>query len=346
VLTHGFVLDEDGRKMSKSLGNVIAPQDIVAKDGADILRLWVLGLDYREDQPLSPEILARTSDAYRKIRNTARYLLSNLFDFDPARDSVPDGSLRPLDRWAAARTAELERKVRASFEAYEFHMGVRAIHDFCVVSMSSFYLDVLKDRLYASAAGSPGRRSAQTVLYRIGRLLAVLAATVLPFTAEEIYEVLPGKREESVHLERFLPRSDGEGLLSREESEAWERLLRLREEATKILEENRKQRVIGSSLEAALDFSSDPRLDRDREAAGWGPDFADFFIVSEVALAAAGEDPASVPSAAYPGLSIRFRKAEGSKCARCWKIAREAADGGLCDRCRRVLAEIGAGVAS
>ncbi len=342
VITHGFVVDGQGRKMSKSLGNVIAPQDIVAKDGADILRLWVLGQDYREDQPLSPEILARNSDAYRKIRNTARYLLSNLFDFDPERDSLPDASLRPLDQWAAARAAELERRVRASFDAFEFHMGVRAIHDFCVVSMSSFYLDVLKDRLYASAAASPERRSAQTALYRIGRLLAILTATVLPFTAEEIYETLPGKREESVHLERFGRwETEAGGLLSPEAEEAWGRLLKLREEATKILEDKRKERVIGSSLEAALDFSPDPGLDRDREAAGWGSDFADFFIVSEVAPMTAGEDSSAVPSAAYPGVSIRFRKAEGSKCARCWKIAREAADGGLCDRCRRVLSEMG-----
>ena len=337
VITHGFVVDGQGRKMSKSLGNVIAPQDIVAKDGADILRLWVLGLDYREDQPLSPEILARTSDAYRKIRNTARYLLSNLFDFDPARDSVPDARLRPLDRWAVSRAAELERKVRAAFEAFEFHLGVRAIHDFCVVSMSSFYLDVLKDRLYASAASSPERRSAQTALFRIGRLLSMLIATVLPFTADEVYGALPGKREESVHLERFPPRGDAEDLLSREEHEAWERLLRLREEATKILEDNRKQRVIGSSLEAALDFSASPDLDRDRAAAGWGGDFADFFIVSEVGAIPPAES-AGFPSAAYPGLSIRFRRAAGAKCARCWKIAPEASETGLCSRCRRVLA--------
>ncbi|HWC65447.1 MAG TPA: isoleucine--tRNA ligase, partial [Thermoanaerobaculia bacterium] len=221
VITHGFVVDGQGRKMSKSLGNDIAPQDVVGKDGADVLRLWILGLDYREDQPLSAEILARTSDAYRKIRNTGRYLLSNLFDFDPARDAVADAALLPIDRWAAARAADLERKVRGAFEAFEFHAGVRAVHDFCVVSMSAFYLDVLKDRLYASAADSPERRSAQTALYRIGRLLAMLVATVLPFTADEIYEALPGKREESVHLERFGP-MDAEPLPEPVER-AWER---------------------------------------------------------------------------------------------------------------------------
>ncbi len=340
VLTHGFVVDGAGKKMSKSLGNVIAPQDLVAKDGADIVRLWVLGLDYREEQPLSPEIISRTSDTYRKIRNTARYLLSNLSDFDPDRDSVPAGGLMPLDRWALGRTERLNGIVREAYERYEFHSAVHAIHHFCVVEMSAFYLDVLKDRLYASGAGSPERRSAQTVLFRAASTLSRLLAPILTFTAEEIHQSLPGKREESVHLERFPPRSDGEGLLSRDEEAAWDRLLRLREEATKILEENRKQRVIGSSLEAALEFSAIPDLDRDRAATGWADSFADFFIVSEVGSLAEGAESTSA-SSAYPGLFIRFRKAAGAKCARCWKIAPEAADGGLCDRCRRVLAAMG-----
>ncbi|HET9795075.1 MAG TPA: isoleucine--tRNA ligase [Thermoanaerobaculia bacterium] len=333
VITHGFVVDGQGRKMSKSLGNVITSHEIVAKEGADVLRLWVLGLDYREDQPLSPEIVARTSDVYRKIRNTARYLLSNLFDFDPERDAVADSALLPFDRWAVARAVELERRVRAAFEAFEFHAGVRAIHDFCVVSMSSLYLDVLKDRLYASAAASPERRSAQNALYRIGRRLATLTATILPFTAEEIYEALPGKREQSVHLERFA-RMDAEPLPEPVER-AWERLLSLREEVTKVLEDRRKQRVIGSSLEAALTFSVDPALAEDRRRTGWeGLPFADFFIVSDLDEAAA---PLEIASAAYPGLTFAFRRAAGRKCARCWKVRPEVPEGGVCERCRSVL---------
>jgi len=338
VITHGFVVDGAGRKMSKSLGNVIAPQDIVARDGADVLRLWVLGLDYREDQPLSPEIIARTSDAYRKIRNTARYLLSNLDDFDPARDTVESAALLPLDRWALARVAELDARARASYSAFEFHAAVRAINDFCVVSMSAFYLDVLKDRLYASGKASVERRSAQTALYRISRRLALLVAPVLPFTAEEIYGALPGKREESVHLERF-GRMDAE-TLPEQLRESWDRLLSLREEVTKVLEARRQERVIGASLEAALTLSADAALADDRRATGWdGPAFADFFIVSDV-----DESPETleIASEAYPGLTFRFRKAAGRKCARCWRIRPEVPEGGVCDRCRSVLGEAAA----
>jgi isoleucyl-tRNA synthetase len=333
VLTHGFVVDGAGRKMSKSQGNVIAPQDIVAKDGADVLRLWVLGLDYREDQPLSPEIIARTSDAYRKIRNTARYLLSNLFDFEPERHTAPPDRLLPLDRWALARATELETKVRAAFAAYEFHLAARAIHDFCIVSMSAFYLDVLKDRLYASAADSLERRSAQTVLHRIARTLSVLIAPLLSFTAEEIYRELPGKREESVHLERF---GTMDAAFPDEPADrAWERLLSLREEVTKILESQRKERAIGSSLEAALTFSPHTQLAADRRATGWeGAAFGDFFIVSDVDESS---DASGIGSETYPGLTFRFRKAPGGKCARCWKIKPEAIEGGLCDRCRFVV---------
>ena len=338
VITHGFVVDGQGRKMSKSLGNVIAPQDIVARDGADVLRLWVLGLDFREDQPLSAEILARTSDAYRKIRNTGRYVLSNLFDFDPARDAVPPARLLPIDRWAAAQVAALEERVRAAYGAYEFHGAARAIHDFCVVSMSAFYLDVLKDRLYASGAASVERRSAQTVLHRIGRALAILAAPILPFTAEEIYEALPGKREESVHLERF-GRMDAE-TLPEPLRESWDRLLSLREEVTRLLEARRQERVIGASLEAALTFSTDARLASDRSATGWdGPEFADFFIVSDVDES---PDAMEIASETYPGLTFRFRKAAGRKCARCWRIRPEVPEGGVCDRCRSVLGEAAA----
>jgi isoleucyl-tRNA synthetase len=338
VLTHGFVVDGAGKKMSKSLGNVIAPQDLVAKDGADIVRLWVLGIDYREDQPLSPEIIARTSDAYRKIRNTARYCLSNLFDFDPGENLVPDGELLPLDRWALSRIEELCRKVRAAFERYEFHSAVHALHHYCVVEMSSFYLDVLKDRLYASAPDSALRRSAQTVLYRAARVVACLAAPIISFTAEEIYEALPGKREESVHLERFS--SLGGASLSEPDEKAWDRLLALREEATKILEEKRQERVIGSSLEAALSLSPAPALAADRARTGFdGNAFADFFIVS--AIDDSGAADSGFESAAYPGLRIHFRKAAGAKCARCWKYAAEAAEGGLCARCSAVLEQLG-----
>lgn len=334
VLTHGFFVDASGEKMSKSKGNVTSPQEVVAAEGADILRLWILSLDLRDDNSLSREILAGASEAYRKIRNTARYVLSNLFDFDPGH-FVAENALLPLDRWALDRTRELEKTVRQAFDQYEFYAAVRALHQYCVVEMSAFYFDVLKDRLYASAASSPARRSAQTVLHRLGLTLCRLMAPLLPFTAEEIYQELPGQREESVHLERF-PAVEG-GNLTQKEQGAWNRLLALRTEAMEILEEQRRQRVIGSPLEAALLFSLNPQLDDDRTAAGLsGPPFADFFIVSQVEVEEA--PPAQGRhSTAYPGLVIGFRKAAGVKCERCWKYAPEAAGDGLCSRCQEVV---------
>lgn len=338
VLTHGFVVDGAGKKMSKSLGNVIAPQDVVAKEGADILRLWVLGLDFRDDNPLSPEIIARTSDAYRKIRNTARYLLANLYDFLPGRDGRPLEDLLPIDLWALSRVRELDALVRRAYGAYEFHAATHALHHFCVVHMSAFYLDVCKDRLYTEGADSRERRAAQTVFHEIALALCRLAAPVLPFTAEEIYQELPEKREESVHLERFSSRD--EKLLEDDVEQAWERLRRLREEVTKLLEEKRQERVIGASLEAAVAFGRHPDLQSDREKTGLDDSsFADLFIVSGTRI----EDSLSEgqPSEAYPGLYLKFMRADGSKCLRCWRYALEASSGGLCTRCRGVLARPG-----
>jgi len=296
----------------------------------------VLGLDSGADNPLSPEIIERTSEAYRKIRNTARYLLSNLYDFDPARDAQPREKLIPLDLWALARLHDLDESARNAFQNFEFHAAVKALHQFCVVEMSAFYLDVLKDRLYTSGATSALRRSAQTALYEIAAVLCRLAAPILPFTAEEIYRQLPGQREESVHLERFGPRRGA--VLEESTEKAWNRLLRLREEVTKLLEEKRQAREIGASLEAAIAFSSDDALEEDRSKTGLaGPTLADLFIVSAVRD---GEKPGEgLPSAIYPGLYLKFMRAEGAKCERCWKYAPEAANGGLCGRCQAVLAE-------
>src|SRR5262249_17641798 len=203
VITHGFFQDVSGCKMSKSLGNVIEPQELIRRYGADILRLWVFSLDYRDDTPISEEILARCAEGYRKIRNTARYLLSNLYDFDPASDSVAPERLLPLDRWALSETRAVLARVREAYETYQFHVIYHQLVTFSATTLSAFYLDILKDRIYASAAGSTERRSAQTAMYRIARALTAAAAPILPFTAEEIWSALPGKKEESVHLARF-----------------------------------------------------------------------------------------------------------------------------------------------
>src|SRR5688572_15499705 len=342
VITHGFALDVEARKMSKSLGNAVEPRAILGKYGADILRLWVTSLDYRDDDPISDEILARCAEAYRKVRNTARYLISNLYDFEPASHSVAPAELLPLDRWAVREAQRLAARVLDAYRSYEFHVVYHALVNFSATTLSAFYLDVLKDRLYASPADSPERRSAQTALHRIARSLATLVAPILPFTAEEIWGALPGAKEQSVHLARF------DGLDDFPDQAlpdlAWDRLMKLREEASALLEEARREKVIGSSLEGAIALSEHADLEADRAATGaTGAGLADILIVSETITAASG--PGWSESRAYPGLALKFEKARGRRCDRCWKVTPEAEADGLCERCRRALALAGASTA-
>jgi isoleucyl-tRNA synthetase len=339
VVTHGFVVDGAGRKMSKSLGNVIAPQDLIKRYGADILRLWVASVDYRDDDPISEEILTRCAEAYRKMRNTARYLLSNLYDFPPA-EAMPYEELHPLDRRVLRQTRKVARRVAEAYEAYEFHVVYHALLGFCTTTLSAFYLDVLKDRLYASPAASRERRSAQTALHRIARALSTLLAPVLPFTAEEIWEGLPPPKEQSVHLERFEALED----LPEDSSSdpAWDRLMKLRDEVAVILEEARREKIIGSSLEGAIRIGGAEALAGDLEATGLGPDgLADFFIVSGLSLNGPPEAAARA-SAVYEGVTLAFSRAPGRRCDRCWKVTPEADADGLCERCRRALGEAAA----
>jgi len=201
VLTHGFVVDGQGYKMSKSLGNVIAPGEIIRRYGAEILRLWVSAEDYRDDIRISPDILKRLSEAYRRIRNTCRFILGNLYDFDRAANAVPPGQLEELDRFALHQLQDLVRRVRNAYDRFEFHRVYHSIHNYCVVDLSAFYLDILKDRLYTSTADGRARRSAQTVLHEILSVLLRLMAPILSFTSEEAWEHLPGHTGESVHME-------------------------------------------------------------------------------------------------------------------------------------------------
>jgi isoleucyl-tRNA synthetase len=278
--------------------------------------------------------VARCAEAYRKIRNTARYLLSNLYDFDPAGDSLALAELLPLDRRALSETRRAAQRIVEAYERFEFHAVYHTLVNLCGTTLSAFYLDILKDRLYASAPASRLRRSAQTALWRIARVIATLSATVIPFTAEEVWEALPGKKEESVHLARFESLDDVSADSGADE--AWERLTRLREEVAAVLEEARRDKTIGSSLEGAIALQGSEALERDRAATGTeGAGLADLFIVSEVLATPAGEEGRR--SAAYPEVRIRFEKARGSKCDRCWKITPEADATGLCERCRDVL---------
>jgi isoleucyl-tRNA synthetase len=344
VLTHGFTVDGNGKKMSKSKGNVIAPQKVIDSYGAEILRLWVSASDYTEDVRISDEILKRLSEAYRRIRNTARYILGNLHDFDPDKDALPYEQLAELDRWALHRFQGLNRKVRQAYADNEFHMIYHNLHNFCAVDMSAFYLDVLKDRLYTSKPGGQQRRSAQTAIYEILSGMTRLMAPVLSFTAEEAWSYLPGaNKEQSVHMALF-PEFK-EQWVDEELAGRWDKILAVRAEAAKVLEKLRADRVIGHSLDARVDLYADhakaPELYE--LLTGYKPELATIFIVSEVIL---HKDLDNLPGGAYaseavPGLHVAASPAGGVKCERCWCIKKDVGASPnhptLCARCSGVL---------
>ncbi|MGZ4809398.1 MAG: isoleucine--tRNA ligase, partial [Thermoanaerobaculia bacterium] len=335
VVTCGFVVDEKGRKMSKSLGNVVSPQDVIKQSGADILRLWVSMIDYQNDMAIGPEIMSRISEAYRKIRNTARYLLANLSDFDPATDSVPIDQLLDVDRWALDRAARAFERCRQAYDDYEFHVVYHRIVDLCTVDLSATYIDLSKDNIYIEAPASRTRRSAQTAMYQIVRGMVSVLAPILSFTSEEIYEALPGAREKSVHLTEF-PKLAA-AILPDATLNAWERILQLREEVNKIIEPARKEKQIGQSLEADItvygDFSPEAIL---------GPvnvDLSKVFIVSHVEFKPLSElagDRFEIPGVGPGG--VRMSRARGKKCGRCWNYREEVQhEGGLCARCQGIV---------
>ena len=336
VLTHGFVVDGAGKKMSKSQGNVIAPEEVIKKFGAEILRLWVAAQDYRDDIRISQVILQRLSDAYRRIRNTARYILGNLHEFDPATDSVPDGELLEIDRWALSRLEGLVGRVERAYEEYEFHILYHAVHNFCSVDMSAFYLDVLKDRLYTAPKKSAARRSAQTAMYRILDALTRLIAPVLSFTADEIWRCLPGERAESVHLAGF-PRFET-SLLDAELEARYEKLLAIRSDVSKALELARNDKRIGHSLDARVLLAAPAGPWRELLET-YRDELATLFIVSQVELAEAL--PEAVEGEEVDGLRVRVEKALGEKCARCWNYATTIGESDehptVCRRCRAAL---------
>ncbi|MDT8441638.1 MAG: isoleucine--tRNA ligase [Desulfuromonadales bacterium] len=337
VLTHGFVLDEKGRPMSKSVGNVVAPEKVIQQYGAEILRLWVATQDYRNDTRVGDAILKQVSEAYRRIRNTARYILGNLHDFDPVTASVADGDLLEIDRWALSRLETLVSRVRKAYDAYEFHVLYHAVHNFCTVDMSAFYLDVLKDRLYTARADSRQRRSAQTAIYRILDALTRLMAPVLSFTAEEIWGYLPGEREESVHLAGF-PRFEA-SLVDAALEAKYARLLDLRGDVAKVLEAARTAKLIGASLDAKVVLCA-PAGDLRDLLAEQAEQLAALFIVSQVELVDSLTEATAGDS--FPELRIAVSKADGDKCSRCWNYAtsvgRDAAHPQVCHRCLPALA--------
>ncbi len=350
VLTHGYVVDGKGKKMSKSVGNVVAPQEVIDKFGAEILRLWVASEDYRDDVKVSDEILKQVADAYRKIRNTIRYMLGNLFDFDPELDRVAYADLPEIDRWALARFEELKGRVTAAYERYEFHSIYQGLNYFCGMTMSAFYLDILKDRLYCSGTESLPRRAAQTVLHEILDGLLRLMTPVLSFTAAESWESLydlaaDAPLDQSVFFVEF-PTLHPERRDSELEGR-WEKLVMVRSEITKTLEGARREKVIGHPLEAEVLLQVDG-------------DWADFIhrewqtikdlcIVSELTPC---DDFASLALAPHvskelPGLSVAVRQATGEKCERCWirstSVGQHQVHLQLCNRCASVVTEMDLG---
>jgi isoleucyl-tRNA synthetase len=341
VVTHGWTLDEQGRPMSKSLGNALYPIEICERWGADLLRLWVASVEYQADVKMSERVMTQLSEAYRKIRNTFRFALGNLSDFDPSRDALSNEHLEEIDRWMLDRTAELVKKCREWYANYEFHRVYHAIHDYCVVDLSSFYFDVRKDRLYTKAAKSKSRRSAQTAVWKITSALIRLAAPVLVFTSEEIWKYLQkaSGEPESVHMALFPEAVTLHGGLSPSLSAEYERLHSLRAEVLQDLERARNQKLINGSLEAKVRLRSNgPLLELLKKHAS---DLPQLFIVSQVEVL---PFDGPVRSEHPEPFHVEVVRADGKKCERCWNYSTHVGENAryptVCERCSEALAEI------
>ena len=344
VLTHGFVVDGEGRKMSKSVGNTIYPQEVIKKYGADVLRLWVASADYQADIRISNEILKQLSEVYRKIRNTFRYMLGNLYDFNPDKDCIEYEKLQEIDKWALLRLEQVREKVTGAYDEYQFHSLYHTVHNFCTVDLSSIYFDILKDRLYASAPDSDDRRSAQTVLYELLQSVVVLVAPVLTFSSEEVWLHMKNRADmpESVQLAPW-PVAHPEYVNS-ELAAKWDALLDLRGEVTKALEIARQNKEIGNSLDANLTVYADgPSFELLQSVE---PELPTYFIVSSVILKS-GIDQA--PAGSYRSdelpIAVAVTPSTADKCERCWihtELTSATQDEpGLCKRCAGVMAKSG-----
>ena len=335
VLTHGFVVDEDGRKMSKSLGNTVAPQEVIQQSGAEILRLWVAMVDYREEIRLGKQILARVVEAYRKIRNTMRYLAANLYDFDPATDRVPLAEMEEVDRFILARYSEVAQRIRTSYEEYDFPPIFHAINSFATLDLSALYSDISKDRVYTFAKRGRQRRSAQTAIYLMADGLTRLLAPILPVTADELWRHLPGARDESVHLALFPSSEEIKALANPDLAERWARLVALRERVLAQIEPMRMNKQIGSSLQAKITLTA-----ANGDSDFWRAHAAQLpmlFIVSDVTL----REAADGESVDEQGPSIKVERVDGVRCDRCWRyvsaVSTDPTWAGLCGRCQDAL---------
>ena len=336
VCNHGWVVDANGKTMHKSLGNGIDPLEITDKYGADILRLWVASSDYHADISLSNDILKQLSEVYRKIRNTARYILGNLYDFHPDTDSVSDEQLHEIDRWALARMSRIAADCAAAYDKYEFHLIYNAIRNFCTIDLSNFYLDIIKDRLYVEKPDSVSRRAAQTAIYRILRDMTLVFAPILAFTCEEIWTNLPKSKDYNAEACVLNEMPKGNRCCESAEFMAkWEKIRAIRDDVNKALENARNQKTIGKSLEAQLTLKADGELYcflKENEEI-----LEPVFIVSKVVL----EQGAANANGEVEGLEVVVSKAQGEKCERCWvysdTVGQDEKHPTLCKRCAAII---------
>jgi len=335
VLTHGFTVDADGKKMSKSKGNVVAPQSVMKDLGADVLRLWVAATDYRGEMTVSDEILRRTSDGYRRLRNTARFLLSNLDDFDPAKDRVDSKDLLALDRWVMDRAFALQEEVKTAYETYQFQHIYQKVHHFCVIDLGGFYLDIIKDRQYTAKADGLARRSAQTAMYHVLEALTRWLAPIISYTADEIWQYLPGERSESVFLETWyqgLVELDDDSAFNRE---FWQKVMAVRAAVGKELEKSRAKGGIGSSLNAELELYCNAEFfDVLKQLSN---ELHFIFITSNASVIAEHNAPEEAIQTEIEGIKLKVVVSEHDKCVRCWHqrpdVGKQAEHPELCGRC-------------
>ncbi|WP_020411439.1 isoleucine--tRNA ligase [Microbulbifer variabilis] len=333
VLTHGFTVDAQGRKMSKSIGNTVAPLDVINKLGADVLRLWVSATDFSGEMAVSDEILKRTADSYRRLRNTARFFLSNLAGFDPAKDLLPEDELLALDRWALDKAARLQDEILVAYDNYQFHQIYQKLHNFCVVDMGGFYLDIIKDRQYTTKEDSAARRSAQTALYHIVQAFVRWIAPILSFTAEELWQFIPGANADSVFIEEWyplpkLPVEAGKG------ADYWAAIAEVKTAVNKVLEEQRGAGAIGGSLQAAVTlYASDDLREKLLEL----ENELRFVLICSSTSVQPLSDAAGAEATEMEGLKVSVSKVDHPKCARCWHYRADVGGNSdypdICGRC-------------
>jgi isoleucyl-tRNA synthetase len=315
VLTHGFTVDANGKKMSKSLGNVVAPQDVTNKLGADILRLWVASTDYRSEITVSDEILKRSADAYRRIRNTARFLLSNLNGFDPATDLVAIDDMVALDQWAVKRAEAVQQQITSAYERYDLLDVTQSLMQFCSIEMGSFYLDIIKDRQYTVKADGLARRSCQSALYHIVEALVRWMAPVMSFTAQEVWQVIPGQRDEFVFTDTWYQGFES-GVNISLDNDFWQQVMQVKSAVNRCLETARKASDLGGSLEAEVTLYLSPELNA--LLSKLENELRFVLICSKVTLVTGTDLPANAEITDVEGLAVVVAKTNAAKCVRCW----------------------------